>query len=335
MNRLRIPLVLPIAASVLLAAGCGHKARDGSPDQVKILRIAYTMGTSELIHESARKMGELVEQKSSGAIQVRLYPAGQLGNDQGVIEALKLRAVDAAITGGAPIGWYAPEYGVLEAPFIWRDYGHAQRVWDGPLGKEIKQTIFERAKVSMHDIWFRGPRYLTTTKRKITHPDDLKGLKLRVPELEVYMKSWRAFGANTTPLPFSDMFMALKLGVAEGQENPLATIYGNNLHEVQKYIMETRHLIGFFIFFTGDSWENRFTPEERALLTEARREANRWHNQRLEESEQEFRRKLIEAGVEFVEVDRDAFREIARSRIPEQFEGIWKSGIYEEIARSE
>jgi tripartite ATP-independent transporter DctP family solute receptor len=283
------------------------------------------MGTSELIHQSAQRMRDLVEQKSGGRLEVRLYPAGQLGNDQQVIEGVKLRSIDAAITGGAPIGWYAPEYGVLEAPFVWRDYAHAQRVWDGPLGREIKQAISKRAKVRMHDIWFRGPRYLTTTIRKVHHPNDLEGLKLRVPELEVYMKSWRAFGANTTPLPFSDMFMALKLGVAEGQENPLATIYGNNLHEVQKYIMETRHLIGFFIFFTGDSWENRFTPEERALLTEARREANRWHNQRLEESEQEFRRKLIEAGVEFVEVDRDAFRDIAKSKIPPLFEETWKT----------
>jgi len=324
-----------VALGAMFMAGCSPEKGEASQDEPKILRIAYTMGTSELIHESAQRMQELVKQKTGGRIEVRLYPASQLGNDQQVIEGLKLRSIDAAITGGAPIGWYTPEYGVLEAPFVWRDYAHAQRVWDGPLGHEIKDAMFAKAKVRMHDIWFRGPRYLTTTDRKIHHPDDLNGLKLRVPELDVYMKSWRAFGANTTPVPFSDMFMALKLGVAEGQENPLATIYGNNLHEVQKCIMETRHLVGFFIFFTGDSWEARFTDEERALLTEARIEAKRWHNQRLEESEEEFRRKLIKAGVEFVEVDRDAFREIAKSKIPPLFDGIWKPGIYKEIANSE
>lgn len=323
------------ALGAMFMAGCSPEEGEASREDPKILRIAYTMGTSELIHESGQRMQELVKQKSDGRIEVRLYPASQLGNDQQVIEGLKLRSIDAAITGLAPVGWYTPEYGVLEAPFVWRDYGHAQRVWDGPLGREIKDAMFDKAKVRMHDIWFRGPRYLTTTERKIHQPGDLNGLKLRVPELKVYMKSWRAFGANTTPLPFNDMFMALKLGVAEGQENPLATIYGNNLHEVQKYIMETRHLIGFFIFFTGESWEKRFTPEERALLTEARREANHWHNQRLEESEEEFRRKLVKAGVEFVEVDRDAFREIAQSRIPPLFDGIWKPGIYKEIANSE
>jgi TRAP-type transport system periplasmic protein len=330
--RRRVFSVVAAMLCAFLFCGCGPPEKGHKP---KILRIAYTMGTSELVHQSAGKMADLVETKSGGAIQVRLYPAGQLGNDQGVIEAVKLRSVDAAITGGAPIGWYAPEYGVLEAPFVWRDYAHVQRVWDGPLGSEIKESVFKRAKVRMHDIWFRGPRYLTTTDRRIKHPDDLNGLKLRVPELEVYMKSWRAFGANTTPLPFSDMFMALKLGVAEGQENPLATIYGNNLHEVQKYIMETQHLIGFFIFFTGDAWEERFTSEERALLTEARREANRWHNRQLEASEEEFRRKLKKAGAEFVEVDREAFREIAKTKIPQQFQGVWKPGIYEAIVNSE
>jgi tripartite ATP-independent transporter DctP family solute receptor len=327
--------VLPeivVLLGMALLCGCGSSSEDA--DRPKVLWIAYTMGTSELIHQSALKMAELVKSKSGGSIQVRLYPAGQLGSDQGVIEALKLGAIDAAISGSAPIGWYAPEYGVLEAPFVWRDYDHVQRVWDGLLGQEIKDAIFKRAKVRMHDIWFRGSRYLTTTERKVIHPDDLKGLKLRVPELKVYMKSWRAFGANPTPIPFNDMFMALKLGVAEGQENPLATIYGNNLYEVQQYIMETRHLIGFFIFFTGESWEKRFTPEERALLTEARCEANRWHNRNLEASEKEFRRKLMEAGVEFVEVDREAFRRIAKSEIPKQFEGIWKSGIYEKIINS-
>lgn len=324
--------VTPAVLVTFLVCGCSPSRDSAKP---KVLRIAYTMGTSELIHQSALKLAELIESKSGGTIQVRLYPSGQLGNDQGVIEGVKLRSIDAAITGGAPIGWYAPEYGVLEAPFVWRDYAHVQRVWDGPIGKDIKATVFKRAKVRMHDIWLRGPRYLTTTKRKVIHPDDLKGLKLRVPELEVYMKSWRAFGANTTPIPFSDMFMALKLGVAEGQENPLATIYGNQLYEVQQYIMETKHLIGFFIFFTGDSWEQRFTPEERVLLTEARREANRWHNERLENSEQDFRSKLIEAGSEFVEVDRAAFRDIAKSKIPQLFKDTWKPGIYEEIANSD
>jgi TRAP-type transport system periplasmic protein len=324
--------LIPILLGGLLLSGCG---RGGDNDGAKTLRIAYAMGPSELIHQSARRFAELVKERSGGRIAVRIYPGGQLGNDQGVVEGVKLGSIDIAITGAAPIGWYAPEYGLIEAPFVWKSYEHAQRVWDGEIGQDLKRVMKERAKLDLHNLWFRGPRYLTTTSRKIHTPENLKGLKLRVPELPVYMKSWRTFGANTTPLPFSDLFMALKLRQAEGQENPLATIYGNNLHEVQKYIMETRHLIGFFILLTGEHWAKRFTAAEREMLAQAMRDAAAWHNRRLEESEAEFREKLTDAGVEFVPVDRDAFLELAKKEIPPQFEGSWKPGLYEKIVTSE
>ena len=184
-----------------------------------------------------------------------------MGDDRETVEGLKLRSIDMTVMGCAFIGWYAPEYGMTEAPFVWRDYQHIDRVWRGEIGEELRQTLRERAGLEMLHLWYRGPRYLTTTSKKIHSPEDLRGLKLRVPELEVYIKSWQTFGANTTPLPFTDMFMALKLGVVEGQENPLATIYGNNLHEVQKYIMETHHLIGFYVFCTGPHFDERFTEQ--------------------------------------------------------------------------
>jgi TRAP-type C4-dicarboxylate transport system substrate-binding protein len=127
------------------------------------------------------------------------------------------------------------------------------------------------------------------------------------------------------------MFMALKLGVVEGQENPLATIYGNNLHEVQKYIMETHHLIGFYVFCTGPHFDKRFTEQEREIILEAARYATDWHNRELQRAEAEYRSKLAAAGVEFVSVDREAFLELAKEKIPGQFKKTWKPGLYRRI----
>ena len=172
---------------------------------------------------------------------------------------------------------------------------------------------------------------LATTDQKIRTPGDLRGLKLRVPELEVYIKSWQTFSANTTPLPFTDMFMALKLGVVDGQENPLATIYGNNLHEVQKYVMETKHLIGFYVFCTGPYLDERFTERERETILEAARDATQWHNQEVERAEADYREKLTAAGVEFVPVDREALLSLAKEKIPAQSERTWQTGLYERI----
>ena len=238
MKRLR--LIIPVL--LLLAASCGRPS--AGP---KLFRIAYAQGPTELLHQAALRMARQIEDESGGAIQVRLYPGGQLGNEREIIEGLKLGCADMIVTGGAVIGWYAPEFGAFEAPFVWRDYAHVERAWAGDAGVALRQTMERRAGIRLINLWFRGPRYLTTTSRKVLSPADLKGLKLRVPELEVFIKSWQAFGANVTPIPFTDMFMALKLGVVDGQENPLATVYANHLHEVQKYIMETRHLVSFYL----------------------------------------------------------------------------------------
>jgi tripartite ATP-independent transporter DctP family solute receptor len=311
-----------------LCSGCGKQ------EEVKILRVAYSSAPTELLHAAAERFARRVGEMSGGTLQVRLYPSGQLGNERVLVEGLRLRSVDMVITGCAIIGWYAPQFSVVEAPFVWRDHKHVERVWSGPIGHELRQTLRDVAGIELDSLWYRGPRYLTTTAKRIQTPADLRGLKLRMPELEVYMKSWRAFGANTTPLPFNDMFMALKLGVVEGQENPLATIYGNNLHEVQKYIMETRHLIGFYIVAKGPHFKTRFDPQQRAVLKKALREATVWHNEELQRSEHRYRQLLEEAGIEFVHADRDAFRRIAQEKIPPLFERKWKPGLYREICEA-
>lgn len=325
-NGNRLMVVMMVFVLVTL---CGCRDSKTSP---KVFRIAYTYGPSELLHKAAMRFAERVKAESGGAVEVRLYPSGQLGNERELIEGLKLGSVDMTITGLAIIGWYAPEYGAFEAPFLWRDYAHVEKVWNGSIGDEVRSTIQKRSGARLMNPWFRGPRYLTTSSRKVQTLDDLKGLKLRVPELEIYMKSWQIFGANVTPIPFTDIFMALKLGVVEGQENPLATIYANHLQEVQKYIMETRHLISFYIPAFGPSLEKRFTEEEQKMLIEALDSTTVWHNLEVERAESEYRRKLEADGVEFVPLDTEPFRKLARERIPPQFEKVWKPGLYERIS---
>jgi tripartite ATP-independent transporter DctP family solute receptor len=313
-------------ASLVIPLGCSRPQ-----SEEKVLRMAYVNGPTELMHRAAGVFARRVEERSDGRIRVQLYPSGQLGNERELVEGLKLGSVDMVVTGLAIIGWYAPEYGVTESPFIWRDYVHVETVWNGEVGQELRQAIFEKSGTRLLQPWYRGPRYLTTTNKKIQHPGDLKGLKLRVPELDVYIKSWQTFGANVTPLPFTDMFMALKLGVVEGQENPLATIYGNNLHEVQKYIMQTEHLIGFYTPVIGPYFERRFDEDERKIVLEALDHATKWHNREVGRAEAEYREKIEAAGCEFVPVDREAFRKLAKEKIPKMFEKSWKPGLYRRV----
>ena len=313
----------------LAVCGCGRDA--GAP---KIFRIAYAQGPTELLHEAALRMAEQIKKESEGRLDVRLYPGGQLGNEREIIEGLKLGCADMVVIGGAIIGWYAPEFGAFEAPFVWRDYEHVELVWDGALGAGLRDAVERTAGARMLRPWYRGPRYLTTTSRKVLTPDDLKGLKLRVPELEVFIKSWKTFGANVTPIPFTDIFMALRLGVVDGQENPLATICANHLYEVQKYVMETHHLVSFYLPAIGARFGQQFTEEEQAMVMRAFHAATDWHNQEVGRAEAKYRAELEKAGVEFVPLDTEPFRRLARERIPAQFERVWKPGLYEQISNA-
>jgi TRAP-type transport system periplasmic protein len=321
--------IIFLLGALSVAQSCAKKT------EPKIIRFAYTAGPSELLHKAAEQFARQVAEESNGALEVRLYPGGQLGNERELVEGLKLRGIDIIVTGLAVVGWYAPEYGMFEAPFLWRDYEHLENVWNGEIGAELRAVMLQRTSTHLMQPWYRGPRYLTTTSRKVLNPADLAGLKLRVPELTMYIESWKTFGANVSPVPFTDMFMALKLGVVDGQENPLATIYACHLHEVQKYVMETRHLISFYIPAVGPSIERRLRADEKAIFYRALADATRWHNLEVERAESDYRDKLEAAGVTFVPLDTTPFRKLATERLPEIFKESWKPDVFERIAENQ
>lgn len=297
----------------------------------KEFRVAYVMAQGGASHAAAEKFAELVDLRSGGKIKVRLYPNGVLGNERVLVEGLSLRSVDMVIAGPSMIGWNAPEYGVFEAPFIFRNYEHLDRVMNGEIGKEIEEAMHQKRKIRFLAFFHRGPRYLTTTNRIVKTPDDLRGLKLRVPELPVYIKSWKIFGANPTPLAYSDMFMALKQGVVDGQENPLEVICTAHLYETQKYVMKTEHLISCYIASVGDHFFEKFDASEQEMLKSAIAEAARYQNDLVKQYEEEYMKILTDAGIEFVDVDKEAFERSASEKLPEMFKDTWAPNIYQRI----
>ncbi|MEX2567561.1 MAG: TRAP transporter substrate-binding protein [Cyclobacteriaceae bacterium] len=297
----------------------------------KIFRMAYAMAPGGTSHMGAVHFKELVEENSKGKIKVKLYPNGVLGNESGLVESLRLNGIDMVIAGPSIIGNYAPEFGLIEAPFLFRDFDHLDKVLYGEIGEEMEQAVSKNQGLHFIDFFHRGPRYLTTTQRKIRNPKDLEGLKLRVPALPVYIRSWSIFGANPTPLDYSDMFIGLKQGVVEGQENPLEVIYTSHLYEVQDYIMETKHLLSFYVLVVGDPFFSRFDEMEQKILLGACKEAATFHNLKVQEYEEYYREKLMEKGVEFVKVDQEAFIHLAKTKLPIQFKEVWEPGIFSRI----
>lgn len=317
-----------IVTGILMLAGCQ------TDEDHKVFRIAYAMAPGGTSHMGAVHLKELVKEKSGGELIVKLYPGGILGKQASLIEGIQLKSVDLVIAGPSIIGNYAPKYGLIEAPFLFRDYDHLDKILYGPIGKEIEKAVSGHRGLYFVDFFHRGPRYLTTTNTIIRTPLDLKGLKLRVPELPVYIRSWKIFGANPTPLDYSDMFIALKQGVVEGQENPLEVICSSHLYEVQKYIMDTKHLLSFYLLVIGDEFYEKYTEQEQEILLRSAHEAAAYHNKLIEEYELKYRQILLESGVEFIEVERDKFETLAMDNLPPEFKNVWKKDLYKQITET-
>ena len=330
LNKIKAGATCLLATGIIsMISGCQP------PTDVKTFRIAYAMAPGGTSHRGAVHFKEQVEEQSQGKIKVKLYPNGILGQERGLVESLKLRGVDMVIAGPSIIGIYAPKYGLIEAPFLFRDYEHLDKILYGEVGKEMEKAVSRRQGLHFIDFFHRGPRYLTTTSTKIKSPQELEGLKLRVPALPVYITSWSIFGANPTPLDYSDMFIALKQGVVEGQENPLEVIYTSHLYEVQDYVMETRHLLSFYVLVVGDAFYTKYDKAEQELLLKASHQTATYHNDLVNEYEKTYRQKLLHEGVEFVEVDRQAFEQLASEKLPEAFKEIWEPGVFNRIIRTQ
>lgn len=320
----RMVFVAMFSGILVSLAGCGS-SESGGPKQLK---LAYVMASGGPAHEAAEYLAKLVEEKTDGQLTIKLFPSAQLGNDRELSEAVTIGSIDMVIGGTAPIGWYLPEYGAVEAPFVFRDYDHMDAVFDGPIGQDISKAFSQKRRTKILDWWHRGPRYLTTTDRKITELDDLKGLKLRVPELPTYIEAWRLLGTNPTPITYSEIFMALKQGIVEGQENPLEVIYTSSFAEVQKYVIKTEHLLGTYMVTINEAKFERLSPEHQKALVEAVEEAGRREHELMVEYDDEFAKKLQAAGVEFVDIDRETLRAAVIDKLPERFEKQWVPGLF-------
>lgn len=213
------------------------------------LRFGHLANEQNIWHQAAEKFKEEVEANSDGQIEVRLYPSEQLGNEMDVINSIQLGTADMTITGESLQNW-APKAAMMAVPYAFRDSEHLHATVSGEIGADIEAQITERTNL-VPLAWFeRGPRELTSN-RPIRNPDELDGLRLRVPNVPLFVDTWQALGARPTPMAFSEVFTALQQNTLEGQENPLSLIESASFNEVQDYVNMTGHVRSWIYVVIG------------------------------------------------------------------------------------
>lgn len=282
-------------------------------------RFAHTINTEDSMHLAVLEYSKKVNQKTGGAILIDVFPAGQLGNDSQILDGAKLGTIDLAMTGNPFFTSFAPEMNVLDLPYLFRDYNQAYKVLDGPIGEGLLKVV-ERSGLKGLGSLEIGFRNLTNSKRPVKVPEDVKGLKIRTTPNPAHLQAFRLLGANPVGMPFTEVYLALKTGTVDGQENPTTLIYTMKFYEVQKYMSLTEHAYTAANVVMNLKKYQELKPEYQKAFHEAMREAAAWQRKLNRDVEGQALKNMRAAGLQIEEKpDREAFRKIVADLAAEEY----------------
>jgi tripartite ATP-independent transporter DctP family solute receptor len=259
-----------ISAGIGLAAGLAAPAIGHGAGKGQILRIGYILPKQSQLGAGASSFADEVAKRTGGRITVQQFPDATLGGEVEMLKGLQLGSIDLGFITGMGLPSVVPEAGVLNIPFLFNDVAHAQAVLDGPIGESFRERFAAKDLVMLG--WGEnGLRHITNAKRPISAPEDLKGLKLRVPQSDVLLMGFKALGVDVATLAFPQLFEALRAGKFDGQENPIATIRAAKFDQVQKFLTLSGHAYDPAVFVMSPDAFDDLSAEEKMSLAEAAR----------------------------------------------------------------
>ncbi|MFG6497052.1 TRAP transporter substrate-binding protein [Fictibacillus sp. UD] len=299
---------LILVLMVIVLAACNSAEGESSSNNKKItIKVATTSGKDSLIYDAAVLFKEKVEERSNGNMKVTIYDNGQLGKDATVLDALKSGSIEMSIPSSV-LTTKAPEFGVFDIPFLFDDRSKVETIANGDIwNKDLKSLLPEHGLVGL-GFWENGYRQITNNTRPINTPEDLEGIKLRVPDSAIRVAMFKELGANPTPMDLNEVFTALQQGVVDGQENPLSTTNGVKLQQVQKYLSMTNHVYTPVYLVSSKKWYDKLSKEDQELLTKAADEVGNEIRKKGEDIDEKLIKQFEEEGVKVNTADMEAFK---------------------------
>ncbi len=316
------------AATALLILGCAM-GTSSAWAQAK-LKWAHVYETSETFHKQALWAAEEIKKQTNGRYLIEVFPASALGKETDINQGLTLGTVDIIYTGAAFAGRAHPPLSIAAAPFVFRDYAHFQAFRNGPVFKELAQAYAGKTGGQhIAGYTYYGLRHMTSNK-VIAKPEDMKGLKLRVPDAPLFVMFPRAVGANPTPIAFAEVYLALQNGTVDAQENPLPTIEAKKFYEVQKFITLTGHITESLITAVSGSVWSKLSEADKKVFDQVLWEASSRASQDIVDAENRLVSEFEKRGKPVNKVDRAPF---AAAVLPSltAADAPWPKSLYERI----
>ncbi|MEO1491586.1 MAG: TRAP transporter substrate-binding protein [Pseudomonadota bacterium] len=273
-----------------------------------IFGISATPGS--LQQQTAAEFTKLANERLGDKAEVKLFDSSQLGKDKDLMQKLKLGTVHIALPSSI-MSSISDEFAVFDMPFLVADREHVGRIEAEIFWPTIAPTV-EDDGYKVLAVWENGVRHITNNTRPIKTPADLEGVKIRTPKSTWRVKMFQAWGANPTPMSFSEVFTGLQTGVIDGQENPYTNINSAKLNEVQTYLSKTGHVYSPAYPTMGKAVYDGMDAEIRQVLEDTAREMSAWARAKGVEADDALRQKLVDAGMTYNEADRAAFVEASK-----------------------
>jgi tripartite ATP-independent transporter DctP family solute receptor len=313
-----------LIAGFVLAISCG-----GALAQTK-LKFAHVYETSEPYHTAALWAAGEIGKRTGNRYLVEVFPASTLGKETDINQGLTLGTVDIIYTGQLFAGRTYGPIAIGGAPYMFRDFAHWKAYSTSPLFAELSEGYRQKSGGNkVVAITYYGERHVTSNK-PIAKPEDMKGLKIRVPDAPLYTMFPRAVGANPTPIAFAEVYLALQNGTVDAQENPLPTIDAKKFYEVQKYIVLTGHITDALITIVGAPTWAKLSEGDRKIFEDVLREAAARATGEIIEIEKRMAAEFEKRGKTVVRVDRKPFRE-ATVKLHNGPDATWPKDIYDRL----
>jgi len=314
----------------ILAAGCGggDKKEAAKQQDVYVLKLGHGSQLKSPLQSTGEEFAKRIAEKTKGRVKVEVYGNMQLGQERDMVEGLQLGTVDMTMVSTGPLSGFAPGITVVDLPFLFNSEAHAYKVLDGEIGQGLLKQLEPKGIIGLAFLE-NGFRDITSNK-KITTPEDLKGMKLRTMENKVHMAAFKEMGASPVPMVWGEVYTSLGQKVIDGQENPIHIVYANALWEVQKYVIKTGHFYTPYIFAASKKAMDKLPADLQKTVMETAKEMATFERNLVKTQAGEQIAHLKSKGMEIVEVDRSLFQK-ASAPVYKQFEGQFGKDLIDKI----
>ncbi len=307
-------IALALIVVMVLGTACGQTV-DNPPTSAEptVIKLGMTINEQDSFFVCATKFSELVEERTNGAYDIQLFPNSSLGDERTMLESMQMGTLDSGIITSGPFVNFVPEFGVFDLPFLFPDNASAYKVLDGEIGKEIL------SKLEDHDLKGlayaeRGFRNLTNSVRPVRTAEDIKDLKIRVMENEVYLSAFKAMDVNAVPIAWTEALTALQQGTIQGQENPVNVIHAYKMWDSQKHVTMTRHAYAAAVITFSEEVFNSLPADVQEIFVQAAQEAAEYERAWVAENEEAQIADLKANGMELIEEpDLESFRQAVQT----------------------